>query len=315
MRRTLQIGLSTLAVTVLLVATAGVSSAHAGGAVYLKVNKGAHGARHHSAGSNLFYHGGAIDQSAKVYIDYWGPQWGTGFSTGGYSSGQAQTYVQDFFTGVGGSSWANSTTQYCSGVATGTTQCGSMGTHPTNPTGQLAGTWNDMSTLPGSITQSAIQAEAAAAEAHFGYDANANYMVFTPSGHSQSGFATSWCAYHGSTSSSEGTISYSYMPYQPDAGTACGMNFVNGSDNTFGNGYFDGFSIVGGHEYGETITDPFPSSGWLDSKGAENGDKCAWISSGQGAASNISLSNNNFAVQSLWSNAFNSGAGGCVLSY
>ena len=93
------------------------------------------------------------------------------------------------------------------------------------------------------------------------------------------------------------------------------MNFVNGLNNSFGNGYFDGFSIVGGHEYGETVTDPYPSSGWLDSRGAENADKCAWISSGQGAASNIALGSQHFAVQSLWSNAFNSGTGGCVLSY
>jgi len=313
MRRTLQLGLSALAVSVLFVATAGVSSAQTAHAVYMTVNKPAHG--HHGSTNNLSYHGGAIDQSAKVFIDYWGTQWASGFSTGGYSSGTAQAYVQDFFNNVGGSSWANSTTQYCSGVATGTVQCGSAGVHPTNPAGQLAGVWNDNVTLPSSITQSAIQAEAAAAEAHFGFVTGANYMVFTPSGHSESGFATSWCAYHGSASSSGGTISYSYMPYQPDAGTSCGMNFVNGSDNSFGNGYFDGFSIVGGHEYGETITDPFPSSGWLDGKGAENGDKCAWISSGQGAASNIGLGGNSFAVQSLWSNAFNSGAGGCVLSY
>jgi len=316
MRRTLHLGLSTLAVAVLLAATAGVASAHVTHAVYMKVNKPTHGARHHGSGNNLFYHGGAIDQRAVVFLDYWGTQWsGSVFSTGGYTSAQAQTYVQDFFGSVGGSSWANSTTQYCSGVATGTTQCGSAGTHPQNLSGQLGGTWNDSVALPGTISQSSIQAEAARAEAHFGFNGNANYMVLTPSGHSQSGFATVWCAYHGSTSSSGGTISYTYLPYQPDAARSCGMNFVNGSDNSFGNGYFDGFSIVGGHEYGETITDAFPSSGWLDGSGNENGDKCAWISSGQGTAANIGLGGRSFAVQSLWSNAFNSGAGGCVLSY
>jgi len=71
------------------------------------------------------------------------------------------------------------------------------------------------------------------------------------------------------------------------------------------------FSIVGGHEYAETITDPYPNSGWLDGRGAENGDKCAWISSGTGAAQDISLSTGKFAVQSLWSNATSS----CVISY
>jgi hypothetical protein len=73
---------------------------------------------------------------------------------------------------------------------------------------------------------------------------------------------------------------------------------------------------VGGHELAETITDQFPSTGWLDGGGSENGDKCAWISSGQGAAASVQFpSGATFPVQSLWSNAFNTNTGGCVLSY
>jgi serine protease len=47
----------------------------------------------------------------------------------------------------------------------------------------------------------------------------------------------------------------------------------------------------------------------LDSHNAEIGDKCAWISSGLGAAAPVTVGNGTFAVQSLWSNA----GGGCVL--
>ena len=293
MRRTVQVGLSLLAVLVLLVSVGGTASAHQAGTTYLKV-KGAHSPNHPHQSGNLFYHGGAIEQAAKVYIVWWGSQWA--------SSGAAQTYVSNFFSGVGGSSWANSTTQYCQGVPSGTVQCGSNGTHPSNPTRELGGTWSDTSSVPTSPTQSQIAAEASALAAHFGgVNTTADYMVFTPSGHSENGFGTQWCAYH----SSSGNLSYSYMPYQPDAGAACGQNFVNA------NGFFDGFSIVGGHEYAETITDPYPNSGWLDGRGAENGDKCAWISSGTGAAQDISLSTGKFAVQSLWSNATSS----CVISY
>src|ERR1700739_331960 len=46
-----------------------------------------------------------------------------------------------------------------------------------------------------------------------------------------------------------------------------------------------GITIVGGHEMAETITDQFPNGGWVDGKGAENGDKCAWIAPGQQGAS------------------------------
>src|SRR5260370_234725 len=140
---------------------------------------------------------------------------------------------------------------------------------------------------------------------------------FTPGAHTRA--EAQWDAqgvvgqfWRGNSSSraSYGPVSSSNMPYQPDAGAACGQDFVN-SD-----GYFDGFSIVGGHEYAETVTDPFPSTGWVDGAGAENGDKCAWISSGQGAAQNVTLSGGvSYPVQSLWSNAFNGGAGGCVVSY
>ena len=97
------------------------------------------------------------------------------------------------------------------------------------------------------------------------------------------------------------------------------MNFVNKTNSTFGNGFFDGLSIVAGHEYAEAITDMFPSNAiaWLDASGAENGDKCAWGRGPgpQSASQNISLGGHSFAVQSLWSNAFNGGSGGCVLTY
>jgi serine protease len=186
-----------------------------------------------------------------------------------------------------------------------------------NPSGQLKGTWSDNGNpLPSTITQNALASEAAASAAHFGNttaasNADAQYIISTPTGHSTSGFGTQFCAWHSSTSSSYGTLAYTNFPYQTDAGASCGQNFVNGGSA----GLLDGVSIVGGHEYGETVSDPFPNSGWLDGSGRENGDKCAWISSGQGASANITLPTGTFAVQSLWSNNFNSNAGGCVIYY
>ena len=100
-----------------------------------------------------------------------------------------------------------------------------------------------------------------------------------------------------------------HLPYITDAGASCGANFN-------GLGADAGITIVEGHEMSESITDQFPSGGWLDSSGYETGDKCAWISSGQGASANVTFPDGKtFPVQSLWSNAFNNDAGGCVLSY
>jgi serine protease len=82
----------------------------------------------------------------------------------------------------------------------------------------------------------------------------------------------------------------------PDMPTTCGANFAGG-------GTLDGVSIVAGHEFEETVTDPQPSTGWVDSSGQENGDKCAWLTSGPGHTQLINFSGTNFAVQGLWSNA------------
>ena len=257
--------------------------------------------------NNLSSHGGPIERTPKVYISWWGPEWGTGFSTGGYTSAQAQTYNTDFFNGVGGTSWNNVVTQYCQNVPSGTQSCASVSgaVYITNPAGQFGGAWNDTTSVPTSPTQSQIASAAVRLMSHFGYNADATYLVYTPHGKSMSGFGTSWCAWHSSTSSSSGTVAYGYIPYLPDAGSSCGTNFIN-ANNSYGNGYFDGFSVVAGHEYSEAETDPHPNSGWLDRNGAENADKCAWSSSSR----NITIGSHSYAIQPTWSNAIS----GCATS-
>ena len=274
--------------------------------------KGARGGGSPFKNKSLSFRGGSVQIGTQVFISYWGSEWSSGFTTGGYTSAQAQTYVQTFFGNVGGSSWINSDTQYCQNVPSGTTNCSTVSgaQYVTNPSDQYGSTWNDTTSVPGSPTQSQIAAAALRLANQVGYGANNTYLVFTPSGKSMSGFGTSWCAWHSSTTGLVGGVSrkiaYGYIPYMPDAGASCGRNFIN-SNNSFGNGYFDGFSVVAGHEYEEAQTDPFPNGGWLDNGGAEDADKCAWSS----LSGNISLGGHTFAVQPLWSNASN----GCVLSY
>jgi serine protease len=258
-----------------------------------------------STTSNLSYHGGAVETGPKIYLVLWGSQW-----TNNDPSGES-AILQSFYSGVGGSSWLASVTQYCQGVASGTVFCSGSGQAAGNPSGIFAGVWADnASSAPARPRQSQLAAEAVRAAAHFGnttatQNASVQYVIATASGNNASGFGTQYCAWHSSTNSTAGKAAYTNLPYITDAGGSCGANFN-------GLGPKAGITIVGGHEMGETITDQFPSTGWLDSGGEENGDKCAWISSGQGAAANITLNGINYPVQSLWSNAFNGGAGGCV---
>ena len=277
----------------------------------------AHGAHGKPGGGsttkNLIYNGGTggigVETAPKIYLVFWGSQW-----TNNDPSGEA-SILESFLNAVGGSSWLNTVTQYCQGVPSGTIFCNGAGTPVGNQSYMYAGYWYDNgSAAPNKPKQSQIAAEAVRAAAYFGNTgAGSNdttqYVIATANGYNSGGFGTQYCAYHSYTTSSYGDIAYTNLPYITDAGTNCGANFN-------GLGADAGITIVEGHEAAETMTDQFPSTGWLDSSGSEIGDKCAWISSGQGALADVTFPDGlTFPVQSLWSNAFNSGSGGCVLSY
>lgn len=243
---------------------------------------GLRGALSRDAGTanNLTWHGGPIQTATKVYVVFWGPKWTS--SDGEYKA------LTGFLGAIGGHSWIGTDTQYT----------GSNGTVG-NPSNYLGGTWIDTSTVPRRPSSSNVGAEAEKAVQHFGYGGvNASYMVAIQSGNDPSGFRSSWCAWHSSESESEGVVSFTMFPYQSDAGASCGVGSVNNP------GTYDGVTIVGGHEEAETQTDPQPNTGWLDSSGEENGDKCAWQS----------LENNpnagGYPTQPLWDNKI----GGCAQS-
>ena len=297
-----------------------------------------------STSNDLIYHGGnagsgaiGVETKPAVYLIYWGPQWATGFTTedtGGklYSSKTLQTYVNSFFGGVGGSPWANIQTQYCKDVLPGSTTCVGGSGFITNPTGQLKGVWTDPTAVPDDIiglglaenlVDDPIAQEAMRASAHFKYDANATYIVLTPPTTIATGQPV-YCGYHTQTTGVNGIgnpyrIQYAFIPWLnenwPGVGTGgCGMHNVNATSDAFGNGVFDGYSIVTGHEYAEAVTDPdnflSDQDGWNDVQGSENGDKCAWMDT-----QNIKLGSHLFAVQPLWSNeAYDATGNGCVVS-
>ncbi len=228
----------------------------------------------------LQYGGGPIENNPVVYLDFWGSQWNS-------DSNGVQSYMQSLFSGLGDSSdtWSTSMTQYTDSSGSPVSFTGSV----------LGGTWVDNSSAaPSSASQADIAAEAQNAAAHFGVSGpDADVFVVSPSGTSPDGFPNSgFCAWH----DWNGTTAYTNMPYVLDAGSSCGANSVQNN--------LDGFSIVGGHEYAEAVTDPEPASGWTDpSNGQENGDLCAWQN-----LQAISFSTGSFAMQPTWSDTAN----GCV---
>jgi serine protease len=290
-------------------------------------------------GSETLSYGGGVDGigvtsgTPRVYLVVYGSQWGSSSTDANGNlqlsndSAAAVPYLQMLFKGLGtgGEQWSGVMTQYCdgAGVATGATSCAASAAHIGYPTGgALAGVWYDNSAAsPSAATGNQLAKEAIKAAAHFGNTTAASnryvqYVILSPTGTKPDGFNTpngGFCAWHdwngdtslsgGAASSAYGDIAFTNMPYVADMGTSCGASSVR--DNR------DGFSIVEGHEYAETVTDQNPAGGWTNQtgnatyNGQENGDECAWISSGQGATQLVTMGNGTYPMQSTWSNDTN----------
>ena len=297
------------------------------------------------AAANDLNYGGGIDGigvttgQEKVYMVFYGSQWGTQSTNAngdvvlsGDPSGQAP-YQQELYKGLGtgGELWSGVMTQYCDGVAVGAQTCPASNTqHVAYPSGGvLAGVWVDESTAsPNQATGHQLGVEAVNAAAHFGNttaasNRDAQYIIVSPTGTHPDGYNTpsgQFCAWHdyngdstlsgGPVTSPYGDIAFTNSPYITDMGASCGQDFVNS------NGTLDGVSIVNGHEYAETVTDQNPPGGYTDSSGAENGDKCAWITPGTaGGSFDLSTGHGTFAMQTTWANDGAGGAGTCEASH
>ncbi|HEX4703558.1 MAG TPA: hypothetical protein VH352_15630 [Pseudonocardiaceae bacterium] len=237
---------------------------------------------------------GVVSPKPKVYLVFWGSQWS-------HDPAAAAPALQKFFQGLFGAkdTWGTILDQYCEGVAKGTTNCGSNGIHVTHPTASiLGGAWFDNGTAaPTNATAAQIASEATRAATHFGNttqtpNLNAQYVIASASGTHPDGFPNSgFCAYHNFTNASFGKVAFTNLPYVPDLGA--------GACTTIGSPtLLDGLFSTETHEYGETVTDFFPSIGWNGTNG-EIGDECIQLDS------RITLTTGTFDVQGLWSNARN----------
>jgi serine protease len=287
--------------------------------------------------SNVRYGGGTHNIGVttgdeKVYLVFYGSQWGTmstngkGDDTFSHDSAGEAPYVQELFKGLGtgGELWSGVMTQYCQGVSAGAQTCPPRARHVAYPHGgALADVWYDNSSAsPAQASGNQLAQEAASAAVHFGnttaaLNRDAQYVILSPPGsdpdqYKESGF----CAWHdytgdsaldGGGAVSPGYIAFTNMPYLPDVGVTCGANFIDPGPSL----KLQGVSIVGGHEYAETITDQDPAGGWVDRNGNEVADKCAWKQAGTGKVGLLSLPTGKFAMQGTWANSANSGKGGC----
>jgi hypothetical protein len=239
----------------------------------------------------LTYRGGPVQVTPTVFLIFW--------NVAKYGDRQGvEPLLTNYIGHMGGSAHNNIYVQY-SEVVNGNT------IYVTNPSNQYGGSWEDSTNLePRHPTDSQIAAEAIRGVQHFGYNASASYVVVTPHGRSTSGFGTQWCAYHSATTSNGNLVSYTDLPYIPDAGANCGSNIISPPSDE--SGADEGVTIVEGHEQGESVTDPNPPTGWYNNSYGEIGDICAWTN-----IQNDPFGSFSYSSQPMYSNASNS----CVHSY
>jgi hypothetical protein len=273
---------------------------------------------------------GVTSGKPKVYLVFYGTQWGTqGTDAGGNLTFSTDTVggapqLQKMFKGLGTGNelWSGVMTQFCDGpsVALNATACPAGAPHVGYPTGgALSGVWYDNAAAsPTAATGLQLGKEAVRAASHFGNTTAASnryaqYVILSPQGLNPDNYKSGgFCAWHDwngdvGASSSVGDVAFTNMPYTMDQGTSCGQNFVNAGSA----GLLDGYTMVEGHEYSETITDQNPAGGWTNKTGGafngqENADECAWIAAGSaGGAGNVATGNGSFAEQATWSNDTN----------
>jgi len=221
------------------------------------------------ANPNLIKHSGSAMPVTHIYSIYWG----SSFPTTGYA-----TSVNGFLTAIGSSSYNSVTTQYMN-----TSAANSM---------TFNGTFSDPSPAPASSpTTASILAEVYKVVVTLGkqtIDPQGLYMVFTNNFPAKANF----CAWHGAGSVSKSAIfTIAYQPYLGTM-TGCNANYLKNyvlRTNTA----VDSVANVASHEIYETVTDPLLNA-WYDSKGAEIGDKCAWLN-----ATTVAT----YSVQTEWDNS------------
>lgn len=237
------------------------------------------------------YYGGPLLTTPCGYLILWGyKKYGDPDNVG--------KLLKEYLKVAGGSGHNNIYTQYYQDINNKTT-------YVTNPKKQLCGVWDDETDpVPNQPTDGQVATEALAGVSHFKYNANGSYIVSTPHGHNTQGFGTQWCAYHSDVYDGSELVSYTNNPYMPDAGANCGANFTQAPKDE--SSADEGVTIVEGHEWGESVTDPEPGAGWYNFVYGEIGDACAWTD-----IANDTFRKKSYTMQPMYSNASES----CVHTY
>lgn len=244
----------------------------------------------------ITYHGGALIQTPTAYVIWYG-NWN---QANGTDTAAGQQIVRDFLSNIGGSNYYAINKSYSAG---GYNITGGVNFVPgtyssTNPNGCETTVTSTTKRISDANVLSIVNT--AITGGKLPYNPDGVYFVLTSSNIAESsGFCTQYCGWHTAATPSAGHVRYSFVGNAARCITSCAAQSVSPNNNPG----VDGMISVIAHELEEANTDPDPRSGWADSGGAENADKCAWTF-GQnqttlpnGSVFNVTLGTRNYLIQ------------------
>jgi hypothetical protein len=245
---------------------------------FARVNEARTGQAGRKPTPNMTYHGGKIMPTAVTEPIFWGTSWG--------SPGDKISGLDSWYTGFNGSNYAKTSDEYTgtNGEVTATTS--------------YAGHVIDTTTASGGGSTSAILAEVCKVIAKPDPSGNGYYAVYVDLPRGNAGY----CAYHSAGSCGGVPVQFAFF-WKLDGDAGCDpQSTVSGESQGLA-----ALANVSGHELSEARTDPASPGAWYDSKGQENGDKCAWTFN----VPFVTFSNGiDWKIQGEWSNAaYNKGTG------
>ena len=230
--------------------------------------------------SKMTYRGGPLINTPTIYIIWYG-NWN---QSNGSDTAAGQQLIRDWAGGIGGTDYYKLNTSL------------SVANYPISgnvafTSGSNEITDNGTST---SLSDTDIQNIVSRNVGGFGklpYNANGVYFVITSSNvNASSGFCTNYCGWHTYGNVTAGHVRYSFVGNANRCLSACAAQTKSPNNNP---GIDAAISVLS-HELEEANTDP-DINAWLDSRGAENADKCAWtFGHAQWQEPNGSFANMNF---------------------
>lgn len=271
--------LAAVAATAATAAGPSINAAPQAGTVWERGLQNAAGHARHTSNPNLTWHGGSVMHgTTAVYPIFWGTSWPS-------YSGDEITGIKQFYGAVGGSSYADTNTEYTDGS-------GHVSSAVSTATPKIDGT---------AAISHAPQTSDILAEVGRVYGGQLVRDAYYPVYVDQARGSAQYCAWHSSGTINGVRVQFAFF-FKLDGDPGCNPG-ATGTGHSQG---LDALANVSGHELSEMLTDP-QLNAWYDSQGAENADKCAWTF----GSSLLKLGDNSqWKIQGNWSNsAYTAGRG------